>query len=459
MSEAYYDLSKSHSHPEILEDLHTKIFNKFTTDATKDEAERIEEFLQLFKYYSLSDAKKNRVDVKQIKFQKEKIIDEDGKAKWKKIEGSDGYTGETLFKNFGHPFAKPAIALTLALSQQDENTLKQIAIKAMAAVGLGQSFGVRAHGDAQGDKKINAGDIFEKEFSAAVTALYDYLQQTGKETCEKNLSKKDIQKLILGRDQINTIGQESLKFMTETYNDLANDLEKRWQNVESLGYIGKSSADEKVLSTYTRKTDVFIGKLDLNFLDSLELSQLKSLVKEFLTLVSGKRFSLKNYKSIVTSSPDHKPNENIKDVVTTLQKSINVHLGESNNMPKIAISYYQEFMGLDAKQAVKAHIRDVKCLQKPNSKHYESVIQHYNHMKSIYELRGAYNDNPLSNDAIDYLIINDPDTISIKVYSVPTLISNELQRIKSGADAGDLSFINNNKDKIILRQSLSVNRH
>lgn len=257
----------------------------------------------------------------------------------------------------------------------------------------------RKHNDFKVDNKT-ADDIFEQELSALIAAAV-------KMASEEQVSVKTF---LVGRDNTTSKALEQV---------LKNEYYKTILKVQNnVAEILKDEYEGKELKVTQGKTDVKGMRQDFTI-----SKEIPSKVEEFISLVKGHTFSLKNYntfKEIGTSGEVLYKDLNEMKLSfgnTTLFKSITGVLDELGENTDNEIAFF--FRGGNHVQGIGPRYS--------KRVYPEETQSAWAQMRLIYEIRGSGLLDMSGNSAIaDFIIWNDPQTENIVVRATDDLIYNLL---------------------------------
>lgn len=192
-------------------------------------------------------------------------------------------------------------------------------------------------------------------------------------------------------------------------------------------YFGENykTKDQKFIyfNRVDQKIDNTALKLEINF-----NATLSPYARRIYTLLLTRNFSLKNYYSAGVRGLDK---EKLEIGDTTFFRSI--------------VSALQ-YSGLSYEDALKTFYRGISAIEY----HQDSeVIEHFNHLKTIYEFTGA-GQKMYSGDGewvdmhtVDFLVYNDPSSTEIQVISVKEILQNALEEVNKSTLIKNVNYVVN----------------
>lgn len=260
-----------------------------------------------------------------------------------------------------------------------------------------------------------ADDIFQEELGYLIKAA---AKMKGIDT--------DIKIIIGGKSQSSTkaLNKLSKNMQTEILNITNEALQNQAKKINNM----KFSPFTKITAR-AGKVDIFVPNITVQEDGS-------SLISEFLNIISGMNFSLKNYSSYQKDT-----GKGTKKKTT----DINIHLGKSN--PYKAITGALSEILTDPRAQKRVYYRGMTILagksQDPDTATEEQVYKHFGHLRFIYELRGAgLIDEFGKGQIVDFIIWNDPNSEKIAVRSTASLIAQYWEDYASAFSSVSISAAN-----------------
>lgn len=199
---------------------------------------------------------------------------------------------------------------------------------------------------------------------------------------------------------------------------LTNNTEQEIIKLINTAMQNQAKNINKTNTSKIAKIQANTGKVDISVPSSLHVTGeiQNDLITNFLSLIAGATFSLKNYSSFQ------------KDIGKGSTKNLNdiqIHLGNSN-IYKAVTGALSEVLS-DPRAQKRVFFRGMTVLaglsKPPDSATQQEIFEHFAHLKFIYELRGSGLIDKNGNSKIaDYIIWNDPNSDNIAVRSTASLI-------------------------------------
>lgn len=273
----------------------------------------------------------------------------------------------------------------------------------------------RTHSDFLGKTNAKADDVFEEEFATLITSLMK----------KKGILNKDVSTsvMLIGGQSATTEAIENLS--QETKNTLIK------LTNEAITEQGKRLGKETVQTKYIKEIVAATGKVDVSVPMSIEVTENgNDLINNFLKAIQGMNFSLKNYRSRTFSR--NKKTGKYDYTGTRSEGEISLHLGDSN-LPKAVMGALSPYLSVKDQENV--YYRGITILsgrsEEPDTASYKEINEHFAHLRFIYELRGQGLLANGSNQIVDFIIWNDPDSENIAVESTLAIILNRWEEYSS----------------------------
>lgn len=273
----------------------------------------------------------------------------------------------------------------------------------------------RTHSKFLGKTNAKADDVFEEEFATLITSLMK----------KKGILNKDISTsvMLIGGQSATTEAIENLSEETKnTLIELTN---------EAIAEQGKRLGKETVQTKYIKEIVAATGKVDVSVPMNIEISENgNDLINNFLKAIQGMNFSLKNYRSKILSK--NKKTGKYNYIGTRSEGEISLHLGDSN-LPKAVMGALSPYLSVKDQENV--YYRGITILsgksKEPDTASYKEINEHFAHLRFIYELRGQGLLANGSNQVVDFIIWNDPDSENIAVESTLAIILDRWEQYSS----------------------------
>lgn len=273
----------------------------------------------------------------------------------------------------------------------------------------------RTHSKFLGKTNAKADDVFEEEFATLITSLMK----------KKGISNKNISTniMLIGGQSATTEAIENLSQETKnTLIELTN---------EAIVEQGKRLGKETTQTKYIKEIVAATGKVDVSVPMNIEITENgDDLINNFLKAIQGMNFSLKNYRSKILSK--NKKTGKYNYIGTRSEGEISLHLGDSN-LPKAVMGALSPYLSVKDQENV--YYRGITILsgksKEPDTASYKEINEHFAHLRFIYELRGQGLLANGSNQAVDFIIWNDPDSENIAVESTLAIILNRWEQYSS----------------------------
>jgi hypothetical protein len=245
----------------------------------------------------------------------------------------------------------------------------------------------------------NGGQTFEKEFVAAIDALY---KTALTDDCINKINKELSDKGIFSFQDAMSIGEKSANVIDTTCNIVSDNIREKIDEINNNNKKNiKSSLEDVPITVEYRAAKIDAqglsgyGNVELVFKENINKT-----LEEALSIINSSTFSLKNYLNN--------------------DKSYNLKLGETFVYKSLygALSY----LGLKNKNYIdKVIFKSLNEYTRDNSK---IIAEHILHLREMYELTGTglkYKDETicLANRTVDFLVYNVPN--SYEIYVVSTL--------------------------------------
>lgn len=273
----------------------------------------------------------------------------------------------------------------------------------------------RAHSKFLGKTNVKADDVFEEEFATLITSLVK----------KKGISNKNISTNIM------LIGGQSAT--TEAIEDLSQETKNTLIELtnEAIVEQGKRLGKETTQTKYIKEIVAATGKVDVSVPMNIEITENgDDLINNFLKAIQGMNFSLKNYRSKILSK--NKKTGKYNYIGTRSEGEISLHLGDSN-LPKAVMGALSPYLSVKDQENV--YYRGITILsgrsKEPDTASYKEINEHFAHLRFIYELRGQGLLANGSNQAVDFIIWNDPDSENIAVESTLAIILDRWEQYSS----------------------------
>ena len=267
-----------------------------------------------------------------------------------------------------------------------------------------RSIGALFHRKHKGISTIkNADDIFEEELAAMLTALE---------------GGTNITIHLTGNQSADTAAINALT--DSTSNSIVKaiqELEQKFLNQVKTKQIQKGKS---------QKIDIKGYQSELTF--SIDIP--KNL-KELAILMKDATFSAKNYTSRNKDGLDE----------------VNLHFGNTNLYKAITGTLSEAYSDIKDQRDIfyRGAQTIIKVINLPSSATKEEVIQHYAHMRFIYELRGSgLMTQSGESGLVKYIIYNDPYSNAIFVKDTATLIKEQFASNRNFKLFGGVSISANN---------------
>lgn len=261
-------------------------------------------------------------------------------------------------------------------------------------------------------QSVTADDIFEQQLG--------YLIKAAAEMKQINV---DIN-LILGGQDIAT---------TTAINNLTKQMESQIISITNKAIQNQAKSINQKSLKPIRTIQAKAGKVDIRT-PVLEVDgNIDDMVSNFLRVVSGATFTLKNYKT--------KSWKNGELTEKDLSK-MKIHLGNSNPYKAITGSLSEIYPDIRVQNII--YYRGMEILsgqsEPPDSASLSQVQQHFTHLRFIFELRGSgLIDEHGMKQTADFFIWNDPTSEKIIVRSTAALIQDSWERYAGTFSAISLS--------------------
>lgn len=265
----------------------------------------------------------------------------------------------------------------------------------------------RTHNKFLGKTSNMADDVFEEEFATLIKTLID-------------------KKSILGEKEIplNMILSGTQYATTEAIENLSEEAKERLIEItnEAIKEQGKKLGKEVYQGKYIKEIVSTAGKVDISVPMEIEIKEDgDELINNFLHAIQGMNFSLKNYRSKTFSKNEKTGKYSYKGQRS--EGEISLHLGDSN-LPKAVMGALSPYLSIKDQENV--YYRGMTILsgrsKEPDTASYKEINEHFAHLKFIYELRGQGLLINSSNQIVDFIIWNDPDSENIAVESTLAII-------------------------------------
>ena len=273
----------------------------------------------------------------------------------------------------------------------------------------------RTHSKFLGKTNAKADDVFEEEFATLITSLMK----------KRGILNKDISTsmMLIGGQSATTEAIENLSEETKnTLIELTN---------EAITEQGKRLGKEAAQTKYIKEIVAATGKVDVSVPMNIEISENgDDLINNFLKAIQGMNFSLKNYSSKTFSK--NKKTGKYDYAGTRSEGEISLHLGDSN-LPKAVMGALSPYLSVKDQENV--YYRGITILsgksKEPDTASYKEINEHFAHLRFIYELRGQGLLANGSNQVVDFIIWNDPDSENIAVESTLAIILDRWEQYSS----------------------------
>lgn len=265
----------------------------------------------------------------------------------------------------------------------------------------------RTHNKFLGKTNNMADDVFEEEFATLIKTLIDKKSLLGEKEIPLNI--------ILSGTQYAT---------TEAIENLSEEVKERLIEItdEAIKEQGKKLGKEVRQGKYIKEIVSTVGKVDISVPMEIEIKEDgDELINNFLHAIQGMNFSLKNYRSKMFSKDEKTGRYSYKGQRS--EGEISLHLGDSN-LPKAVMGALSPYLSIKDQENV--YYRGMTILsgrsKEPDTASYKEINEHFAHLKFIYELRGQGLLMNGSNQIVDFIIWNDPDSENIAVESTLAII-------------------------------------
>ena len=273
----------------------------------------------------------------------------------------------------------------------------------------------RSHNKFLGKTNLKADDVFEEEFASLITSLMK----------KKKMLDKDISTSVM------LIGGQSAT--TEAVEDLSQEAKDKLIKLtnEAIAEQSRRLGKEVTQTKYIKEIVAATGKIDVSVPMSIEIVENgDDLIDNFLRAIQGMNFSLKNYRSKTFTKNEKTGKYNYKGQRT--EGEISLHLGDSN-LPKAVMGALSPYLSVKDQENV--YYRGITILsgrsKEPDTASYKEINEHFAHLRFIYELRGQGLLANGSNQMVDFIIWNDPDSENIAVESTLAIILDRWEQYSS----------------------------
>lgn len=210
-------------------------------------------------------------------------------------------------------------------------------------------------------------------------------------------------------------------------------------------YVKDKSETYKKASQHAFKQ----GKIDIDFtaVDTTLIAQsdISPFMKQLLSILAGKTFSLKNYGSLTWKKVEDIPKNAVLEIVSEDKKRAAIKKSDyrisfgDTDLYKVILGSLYEFQSSSQIRHI-IYFRGLHYIdgtaKESGTSSKESVTEHWSHLKIIYEIKGAglidKEGNPVA--PVQYIILNDPSTENIYVESANFLIQQVIKnRIALGS--------------------------
>ena len=265
----------------------------------------------------------------------------------------------------------------------------------------------RTHNKFLGKTSNMADDVFEEEFATLIKTLIDKKSILGEKEIPLNIILSGTQ--YATTEAIENLSEEAKERLIEITNEAIKEQSKK---------LGKEVHQEK----YIKEIVSTAGKVDISVPMEIEIKEDgDELINNFLHAIQGMNFSLKNYRSKTFSRNEKTGKYSYKG--QRLEGEISLHLGDSN-LPKAVMGALSPYLSIKDQENV--YYRGMTILsgrsKEPDTASYKEINEHFAHLKFIYELRGQGLLINGSNQRVDFIIWNDPDSENIAVESTLAII-------------------------------------
>lgn len=265
----------------------------------------------------------------------------------------------------------------------------------------------RTHNKFLGKTNNMADDVFEEEFATLIKTLIDKKSILKEKEIPLNIILSGTQ--YATTEAIENLSEEAKERLIEITNEAIKEQGKR---------LGKEVHQEK----YIKEIVSTAGKVDISVPMEIEIKEDgDELINNFLHAIQGMNFSLKNYRSKTFSKNEKTGKYSYKGQRS--EGEISLHLGDSN-LPKAVMGALSPYLSIKDQENV--YYRGMTILsgrsKEPDTASYKEINEHFAHLKFIYELRGQGLLMNGSNQIVDFIIWNDPDSQNIAVESTLAII-------------------------------------
>lgn len=324
---------------------------------------------------------------------------------------------ESFLKHGGVPTMEELALSQVDLEQWYKNFIDEVTLKETnkrQLEGLSPLKGETLFRREHSTQRIKAtDDILEEEFAAVLAALQEKFGGT----------KTEVGNFVSGQGLVTVQGLSALEKVYDSVYETFIDEFKKLAPIEENHSFALSS---HLTAERTGKADINAGTFQVDTTIKVDNDFLNNVI----ALLNEATFTIKNYK---TSPTFERPLELGK---TNLLKAITAELNVV--FPQNAINDQRDIFYRGSQIMVKT--------VKPPSATKAEVMQHYTHMRFIYELSGM---GLINSDGTPhfakYLIYNVPNSTEIYVTDTASIILNEINNKRARSNVFGVMYLGTNK--------------